>query len=71
MDIVKFLRLRRTTDIDKLRDKAADRIEWQCLVEKLGGATDDVDDSNESINCGSRGITNSKGVLHVIYIKSM
>ena len=30
----KILRLRNTTDVDKLRDKAADRTEWQSLVEK-------------------------------------
>ena len=29
-------RLRNNTDLDELRDKAADRTEWQCLVEKLG-----------------------------------
>ena len=32
----KILRLRNNTDLDELRDKAADRTEWQCLVEKLG-----------------------------------
>ena len=31
-----------------LRDKAADRTEWQCLVEKLGETTGEVDDSDES-----------------------
>ena len=42
----KILRLRNTTDLDELRDKAADRTEWQGLVEKLE-ATDEVDDSDE------------------------
>ena len=28
----KILRLRNSTDLDELRDKAADRTEWQCLV---------------------------------------
>ena len=32
----------------KLRDKAADRTEWQCLVEKLGETTGEVDGSDES-----------------------
>ena len=32
----KILRLRNTTDLDELRDKAADRTEWQGLVEILG-----------------------------------
>ena len=31
-----------------LRDKAADRTEWLCLVEKLGETTGDVDDSDEA-----------------------
>ena len=31
-----------------LRDKVADRTEWQCLVEKLGETTVKVDDSGES-----------------------
>ena len=35
-------------DLDELRDKAADRTEWQWLVEKLGETTDEVDDSDES-----------------------
>jgi len=44
----KILRLRNNTDLDELRDKAADRTEWQCLVEKLGETTGEVDDSDES-----------------------
>ena len=44
----KILRLRNKKDLDELRDKAADRKEWQCLVEKLGETTGDVDDSDES-----------------------
>ena len=44
----KILRLRKNTDLDELRDKAADRTEWQCLVEKLGETTVEVDDSDES-----------------------
>ena len=43
----KILRLRNNTDLDELRDKAADRAEWQCLV-KLGETTGEVDDSDES-----------------------
>ena len=35
-------------DIDELRDKAADRTEWQRLVKKLGETTGEVDDSDES-----------------------
>ena len=30
----KILRLRNNKDVDELRDKAADRTELQCLVEK-------------------------------------
>ena len=41
-------RLRNNTDLDELRDKAADRTEWECLVEKLGETTGEVDDSDES-----------------------
>ena len=44
----KILRLRNNTDLNELRDKAADRTEWQCLVEKLGETTGEVDDSDES-----------------------
>ena len=44
----KIPRLRNTSDLVELRDKAADRTEWQSLVEKLGGATGEVDDSDES-----------------------
>ena len=44
----KKLRLRNSTDLDELRDKAADRRIWQCLVEKLGETTGEVDDSEES-----------------------
>ena len=40
--------LRNNTDLDELRDKAADRTEWQCLVEELGETTGEVDDSDES-----------------------
>ena len=29
----KILRLRNNTDLNEVRDKAADRTEWQCLVE--------------------------------------
>ena len=36
------------TDLDELRDKAADRTEWQCFVEKLGETTGEVDDFDES-----------------------
>jgi len=45
-----ILRLRNNTDLDELRDKAADSTEWQCLVEKLGEtrSTGEVDDSDES-----------------------
>ena len=43
-----ILRLGDNTDLDELRDKAADRTEWQCLVEKLGETTGEVDDSDES-----------------------
>ena len=43
-----ILRLRNNTDLDELRDKAEDRTEWQCLVEKLGETTGEVDDSDES-----------------------
>ena len=35
----KILRLRNNTDLDELRDKAADITEWQSLVEKLGETT--------------------------------
>ena len=44
----KIIRLRNNTDLDELRDKAADRTEWQCIVEKLGETTGEVDDSGES-----------------------
>ena len=44
----KILRLRNNTDLNELRDKAADRTEWQWLVEKLGETTGEVDDSDES-----------------------
>ena len=44
----KILRLRNNTDLDELRDKAADRTEWQCLVEKLVDTTGEVDYSDES-----------------------
>ena len=44
----KILRLRNNTDLDEPRDKAADSTEWQCLVEKLGETTGEVDDSDES-----------------------
>ena len=40
-------RLRNNTDLDELRDKAADRTEWRCLVEKLRETTGEVDDSDE------------------------
>ena len=43
-----LLGIRNKTDLDELRDKAADRTEWQCLVEKLGETTGEVDDSDES-----------------------
>ena len=43
-----IIRLRNKTYLDELRDKAADRTEWQCLVEKLGETTGEVDDSDES-----------------------
>ena len=49
MDIVKYFR--NNTDLEELRNKAADRTEWQSLVEKLGGATckiDKVESSYES-----------------------
>ena len=42
----KILRLRNNTDLDELRDKAADRTE--CLVEKQEEATGEVDESEES-----------------------
>ena len=35
-------------DLDELREKVADRTEWQCLVKKLGETTGEVDDSDES-----------------------
>ena len=41
------LKFRNTTDLDEPRDKVVDRTEWQGLVEKLGEATGEVDDSNE------------------------
>ena len=42
-------RLRNNKDLDELRDKAADRTEWQCLgKKKLGETTGEVDDSDES-----------------------
>ena len=47
-DLSKILRLRNNTDLDELRDKAADRTEWQCLVEKLGETTGNMDDYDES-----------------------
>ena len=43
----KILRLRNNTDLDELRDKAANRTEWQCLIVKLGETTGEVDDSDE------------------------
>ena len=43
-----MLRLSNNTDLDELRDKAADRTERQCLVEKLGETTGELDDSDES-----------------------
>ena len=45
----KVLRLRNNTDLHELRDKSADRTEWQCLVEKLGETTGEVDVFDESI----------------------
>ena len=42
----KILRLRNSTVLEEF--KAADRTEWQSLLEKLGGATGEVDDSDES-----------------------
>ena len=47
MDIVKYLDLE-TTQVWTNLDKAADKTEWQCLVEKLGETTAEVDDSDES-----------------------
>ena len=44
----KILRLRNNTDLDELRDKVADRTEWQSLVENLGKTTGEVDDSDGS-----------------------
>ena len=39
--------VRNNTDLDELSNKAADRTEWQCLVEKLGETTGEVGDSDE------------------------
>ena len=44
----KILIFRNNTDLEELIDKAADRTEWQCLVDKLGETTGKVDDSDES-----------------------
>ena len=52
----KILRLRNDTELDELRDKTADRTEWQCLIEKIE-TTGEVDDSDESTT-ESRGLTN-------------
>ena len=38
--------------LDEFRDKAADRTEWACLVEKLGETTSEVDDFDESTTEG-------------------
>ena len=48
----KILRLRNNTDLDELRDKAADRTEWQCLVEKLGETTGEVNKYKQSLKRG-------------------
>ena len=44
----KALRLKNTTDLEELRGRAADRTEWQNLVEKIGETTGEVEDSDES-----------------------
>ena len=44
----KALRLINTTDLEELRGRAADRTEWQNLVEKIGETTGEVEDSDES-----------------------
>ena len=43
-----MLRLINNTYLGEVRDKAADRTEWQCLIEKLGETTGEVDDYDES-----------------------
>ena len=44
----KILRLTNAKDLKELRDEAADRHVWQNLVEKIGWAAGEVDDSDES-----------------------
>ena len=44
----KVLRLLNMKDLEVLRDKAADRTEWQDLVEMMGDVTGDVEESDDS-----------------------
>ena len=67
MAISKILRLRNNTVLDEFRDKAADRTEWQCLVEKLEETTGEVDDSDKSTTrYGSRGLKVTNTIIKEI-----
>ena len=46
MVIIKYLD-KQNTNLEELKKKGRDRTEWQSRVEKLGGATGEVDGSDD------------------------